>query len=101
MYTFLHFLLKDKTLMDYAEKKWTKKLQHQLQACPNSIRAINGRLYCCHNDGISIYDSSFTPIDAILKQDMGYFYDVVPLWGTDLAVACDKGLFHINNDGKT
>ena len=100
MYTCLYFLFKDKTLMEYADKKWTKKLQHQLQSIPHSIRAINGRLYCCHNDGISIYDSNFTPIDAILKQDMGCFFDVVGLWGTDLVVACEKGLFHINHGGK-
>ena len=86
--------------MELAGKRWTKKLQHQLQAYPNSIRAINGRLYCCHNEGISIYDSNFSPIHAISKQGIGYVRDVVGLWGTDLVVACEKGLFHINHCGK-
>ena len=86
--------------MMLANKKWSKTIQYQLQAEPWSIRSINGELYCCHSKGITVYDTKFKPVHAILKDDMGQCYAVASTGDGNLIVAADNGVFYINREGR-
>ena len=100
MFIFLVFFFKENALLMLANKKWSKTIQYQLQAFPYSIRSINGELFCCHIEGLTIYDANFRPVHAILKDDMGSFYDVAATGDGNFIVAAENGLFNVNREGR-
>ena len=51
---------------------------------PWSLKLIDGEIWCCQDDGVSIFDTTLTPVGRL---NSGYTYNVAPLPGGNIVIA--------------
>ena len=88
---------------------WTFEKSVNIPAPPNALRRINDTLWCCHNDGISVFDENLQRIHDIPQGNFGMVFDIAQLprhaetindnYHMDAFVAADHGLFFHSAQG--
>ena len=91
-----------RSLLDLASQLWTRSFQYGMPSATPCIRVIKGRLFCCQENQITVYNQAMQPMLIIPCLGMGQIFDVADTPFNDYIVATEKkGLVRINYRGKT
>ena len=101
LYSTIFGLQGELNLANLLGKKWVYKNHTQIQNQARGLRIINGQLWCCHEDGITIFNEQLEKELPIKKGEMGECHDVAQHKDNgDTIIAAQYGLYLLADTGK-
>ena len=96
------FLQTTPTLTNLIGLTWTDVLKADVPESTHALRIIKQELWCCHKDGITLFDDQLRQLRVIQCTGVGECHDVAELSNGDVIVAGSGGLFklHASLSGK-
>ena len=85
-------------LMNLTDKKWVKHSDVKVPTPTRSLRVINQQLWCCHRDGITVFDQDLQQQRIMPSGKMGECHDVAQSNG-DILIAAENGLHLLEETG--
>ena len=70
------------------------------QRVGGAIRVIKQQLWCCHDDGVTVFDEHLQPQSKVPGGAMGACYDVAQLENGDVMIAAEYGLYVLDTSGE-
>ena len=88
------------SLEQVSERQWRRQHSVSVPGYPHCLRLIQGQIYQCHYEGITVYTADLKVVRNILMGEMGLVNDVAAAPGGELVVGADNGLYHVTASGE-
>ena len=82
-------------------RTWTWRKEAHVPACIlSTVRVIHGKIWVCHEDGVTVYDEDLQLSRTIPENGLGWVRDIAAPAGDELVIAALTGLYHMTGDGE-
>ena len=83
-----------------ANKQFTNTEKVDLPNIPSVVRFIDNKLWVGMDSRVDIFDFNLNPMNQWSNTEWGHVKDVAGLHDKSVVIACHRGLFHVNSNGK-